>query len=292
MARAYAAILTELTGTKPGARAAATRRRRATASRGSPRATTAGWSRCAWCRRASTCRGCRSASTPPARRRRCSSRRRSAASCAPGAAASWRRSSCRACRCCSASPASSSASATTPSTASRRRRPARRLAARTGRAARRRRPPTCSTSTSGRRSARSPPSRRCSTRARSSARSPSPAAPEEWDFIGLPGILEPEEVSRLLRSRQARQRRHAAERPPAPDGDASPQALHRTLSEQRKLLNGLVSIHARRPGTTHAQVHAEVRRTCGGPEVVARDRGAAAGAHRPAATPDRLALAG
>jgi superfamily II DNA or RNA helicase len=94
-----------------------------------------------------------------------------------------------------------------------------------------------------------------------------PGSAEEWDFIGLPGILEPEEVSRLLRSRQARQRRHAAERPPAPDGDVSPQALHRTLSEQRKLLNGLVSIQARSSGQTHAQVHAEVRRVCGGPEV-------------------------
>jgi superfamily II DNA or RNA helicase len=94
-----------------------------------------------------------------------------------------------------------------------------------------------------------------------------PGSAEEWDFIGIPGILEPEEVSRLLRSRQARQHRHAAERPPAPDGDSSPQALHRTLSEQRKLLNGLVSIHARATGTTHAQVHAEVRRLCGGPEV-------------------------
>lgn len=94
-----------------------------------------------------------------------------------------------------------------------------------------------------------------------------PGSPEEWDFIGIPGILEPEEVSRLLRSRQARQRRHAAERPPSSEADPSPQALHRTLSEQRKLLNGLVSIHARSTGATHAQVHAEVRRLCGGPEV-------------------------
>jgi superfamily II DNA or RNA helicase len=94
-----------------------------------------------------------------------------------------------------------------------------------------------------------------------------PGSAEEWDFIGLPGILEPEEVSRLLKSRQARQRRHAAERPPAQEADSSPQALHRTLSEQRKLLNSLVSIHARSTGSTHAQVHAEVRRTCGGPEV-------------------------
>ena len=94
-----------------------------------------------------------------------------------------------------------------------------------------------------------------------------PGSAEEWDFIGIPGILEPEEVSRLLRARQARQRRHAAERPPAPAGETGPVPLHRTLSEQRKLLNRLVSIHARSTGTTHAQVHAEVRRICGGPEV-------------------------
>jgi superfamily II DNA or RNA helicase len=94
-----------------------------------------------------------------------------------------------------------------------------------------------------------------------------PGTPEEWDFIGIPGILEPDEVSRLLRSRQARQRRHAAERPPAPEGDSGPQALHRTITEQRKLLNRLVSIQARASGQTHAQVHAEVRRVCGGPEV-------------------------
>ncbi|MGN6502389.1 MAG: DEAD/DEAH box helicase, partial [Pseudolysinimonas sp.] len=94
-----------------------------------------------------------------------------------------------------------------------------------------------------------------------------PGTPEEWDFIGIPGILEPDEVSRLLRSRQARQRRHAAERPPSPEGDSGPQALHRTITEQRKLLNRLVSIQSRASGQTHAQVHAEVRRLCGGPEV-------------------------
>jgi len=94
-----------------------------------------------------------------------------------------------------------------------------------------------------------------------------PGTPEEWDFIGIPGILEPEEVSRLLRSRQARQRRHAAERPPSADGDSGPQPLHRTITEQRKLLNRLVSVQARSSGQTHAQVHAEVRRLCGGPEV-------------------------
>ncbi|WBU38564.1 DEAD/DEAH box helicase [Homoserinibacter sp. YIM 151385] len=100
-----------------------------------------------------------------------------------------------------------------------------------------------------------------------------PGTDEEWDFIGLPGILEPEQVSDLLRQRQSRQSRRAEERrrrdPGAVDvaEQSSPAALHRTLSEQRKLLNSLVSIEARGSGRTHGQVHAEVRRVCGGPEV-------------------------
>jgi superfamily II DNA or RNA helicase len=39
-----------------------------------------------------------------------------------------------------------------------------------------------------------------------------PGSAEEWDFIGLPGILEPDQVSELLKARQQRQSRHASER--------------------------------------------------------------------------------
>jgi superfamily II DNA or RNA helicase len=103
-----------------------------------------------------------------------------------------------------------------------------------------------------------------------------PGSAEEWDFIGLPGILEPEQVSELLKTRQQRQARHALERRravaeagglSADSAEAEPAPLHRTLAEQRKLLNSLVSIRARGSGQTHAMVHAEVRRACGGPEV-------------------------
>jgi superfamily II DNA or RNA helicase len=103
-----------------------------------------------------------------------------------------------------------------------------------------------------------------------------PGSAEEWDFIGLPGILEPDQVSELLKARQQRQARHARERQraaaesgglasDASDPEAKP--LHRTLAEQRRLLNSLVSIRARGSGQSHAMVHAEVRRACGGPEV-------------------------
>lgn len=94
-----------------------------------------------------------------------------------------------------------------------------------------------------------------------------PGSPEEWEFLGLPGLLEPADVSRLLKLRQARQRRRGVERSREHPERAAPVALHRSLAEQRRLLNSLVSIWARSSGQTHAQVHAEVRRLGGGPEV-------------------------
>jgi len=94
-----------------------------------------------------------------------------------------------------------------------------------------------------------------------------PGSPEEWEFIGIPGILEPEDVSRLLKLRQSRQSRRGVERARENPEEPAPVALHRSLAEQRKLLNSLVSIWARSSGQTHAQVHAEVRRLGGGPEV-------------------------
>ena len=82
-------------------------------SPGSPRPATAGWSRCGWSARASTCRGSRSGCTPPARPPRCTSPRRSAGSSGPGGRGRRRRCSCPACRCCSGWPASWRRSATT-----------------------------------------------------------------------------------------------------------------------------------------------------------------------------------
>ncbi|WJL97381.1 DEAD/DEAH box helicase [Microbacterium sp. ET2] len=100
-----------------------------------------------------------------------------------------------------------------------------------------------------------------------------PGTPEEEEFLGLPGLLEPEHVHELLLQRQARQSRHrkvreaaatTASESPAP---APPAALHRTLKEQRQLLNSLVGLYARQSGEPHGAVHAELRRICGGPAV-------------------------
>ncbi|CAN5555916.1 DEAD/DEAH box helicase [soil metagenome] len=97
-----------------------------------------------------------------------------------------------------------------------------------------------------------------------------PGTPEEEEFLGLPGLLEPVHVHELLQQRQARQSRHRRARE-ARDGAAAepapPQALHRTLKEQRQLLNSLVGLYARQTGDPHAMVHAELRRVCGGPAV-------------------------
>lgn len=103
-----------------------------------------------------------------------------------------------------------------------------------------------------------------------------PGSPEEEEFLGIPGLLEPEHVHELLLQRQARQSRHRRAREAREsargDGDAAttpapPPALHRTLREQRQLLNSLVGLYARQSGEAHGHVHAELRRLCGGPAV-------------------------
>lgn len=87
---------------------------------------------------------------------------------------------------------------------------------------------------------------------------------EELDFIGIPGILEPDQVAELLKHRHARQARRISERVPDP---AEPPPLYRTLKEQRSLLNSLVGMRAKSTGEPHGIIHAELRRITGGPAV-------------------------
>ena len=103
-----------------------------------------------------------------------------------------------------------------------------------------------------------------------------PGTEEELEFIGIPGLLEPEHVHELLMQRQARQTKHRQTRESgqgqaatAPGGPSStlPEALHRTLKEQRQLLNSMVGLYSRQSGEAHGLVHAELRRVCGGPAV-------------------------
>ncbi|MDO4910794.1 MAG: DEAD/DEAH box helicase [Corynebacterium sp.] len=108
---------------------------------------------------------------------------------------------------------------------------------------------------------------------------------EEADYLGLPGLLNAEQMRELLKRRQAEQvearaeedrkrreeeARQAAEKakagpavggtagPPPGFGDAEIPAL-------RKELNALVSVTASRTGRPHGAIHKEVREQCGGP---------------------------
>jgi hypothetical protein len=93
---------------------------------------------------------------------------------------------------------------------------------------------------------------------------------EELDFLGLPGLLEPDQVRDLLQHRQARQQKHAKTGMPktdTPDQGGVPAPLYRTLKEQRSLLNSLVGIWAKQSNEPHGMIHAELRRICGGPAV-------------------------
>ncbi|MDT0301755.1 DEAD/DEAH box helicase [Streptomonospora wellingtoniae] len=94
-----------------------------------------------------------------------------------------------------------------------------------------------------------------------------PDSPEEEDFLGLPGLLEPEQVSQLLRKRKADQK--ANERKAgggAKEEDSGPPA-HEVIADLRKELNGLVGAWHHRTGQPHGVIHSELRRACGGPPI-------------------------
>ena len=133
-------------------------------------------------------------------------------------------------------------------------------------------------------------------------------SPEEEDFLGLPGLLDPDQVRALLRKRQDAQlaaRSHAAAPSPSappsragtttPSGTtihpatpsrtltpipsasrspsvpqappAAPPVSRQALAALRKELNGLVGAWSHRTGQPHGVIHAELRRTCGGPPL-------------------------
>lgn len=82
-------------------------------------------------------------------------------------------------------------------------------------------------------------------------------------------MLEPEQVTTLLRARHAEQaktkRREAAAASLRAENAGVP--LHRVRAAKRKELSSLVSTWARRSNQSHAAIHAQLRRLCGGPEV-------------------------
>ncbi|MBE1590802.1 DEAD/DEAH box helicase [Nonomuraea angiospora] len=88
---------------------------------------------------------------------------------------------------------------------------------------------------------------------------------EEEDFLGLPGLLEPDQVATLLRKRQSDQQ--AARRKQAEEQPAETLAPHEQIAELRRELNGLVGAWNHRTGQPHGVIHSELRRSCGGPPI-------------------------
>lgn len=103
---------------------------------------------------------------------------------------------------------------------------------------------------------------------------------EEADYLGLPGLLDAEQMRELLRKRQEEQldareveekrlkeqerlkQREAEihEKPAAADEVASDE-----IPRLRKELNTIVSITSGRTGRPHGAIHTEARKNCGGP---------------------------
>jgi superfamily II DNA or RNA helicase len=96
---------------------------------------------------------------------------------------------------------------------------------------------------------------------------------EEMDFLGIPGLLDADQMRQLLQQRQNDRARQQKAR-----GDALEEARRRAASESlaevstheqlavlRRELNGLVAAWHHRTGQAHGITHAALRRECGGP---------------------------
>ncbi|MBF4993548.1 DEAD/DEAH box helicase [Arthrobacter gandavensis] len=92
---------------------------------------------------------------------------------------------------------------------------------------------------------------------------------DEQDFLGIPGLLDPDQVTMLLRQRQQEQlSRRGRKKPEEVVPDQLPSvADHRHLTELRAQLAKNVSAWSARSGMPHGVVHSELRRICGGPAV-------------------------
>ena len=109
---------------------------------------------------------------------------------------------------------------------------------------------------------------------------------DEEDFIGLPGLLEPDQVRTLLSSRQQewlsrpKAASAAAARGPAPPGSAPSSTVREQLNGLRKELNTLVALHNHRTKKPHGMIHNELRRGLRRPPDGDGQHRAARGAHR------------
>ncbi|MDX2709292.1 DEAD/DEAH box helicase [Streptomyces sp. PA03-6a] len=98
-----------------------------------------------------------------------------------------------------------------------------------------------------------------------------PGSEEEQDYLGIPGLLEPDQVELLLQKRQARQIAHSRKKPDSEadllelPAERRPIVTHKELLELRKRLNTMVAAYNHQSGKPHGVIHNELRRVCGGP---------------------------
>ncbi len=92
---------------------------------------------------------------------------------------------------------------------------------------------------------------------------------EEMDFLGIPGLLEPDQMRSLLRQRQEDRRRtrsrSAEVEEKRPADTLADVTTHEHLAVLRRELNGLVASWNHRTGQAHGITHAALRKECGGP---------------------------
>lgn len=103
---------------------------------------------------------------------------------------------------------------------------------------------------------------------------------EEADYLGLPGLLDAEQMRALLQKRQAEQldaqsarekaleeqnRRVAQQAAQAQNPAYEEEVASQAIPRLRKELNNLVALAANRTGRPHGAIHTEIRQACGGP---------------------------
>jgi superfamily II DNA or RNA helicase len=93
-----------------------------------------------------------------------------------------------------------------------------------------------------------------------------PSSRDEAEYLGLPGLLEPDQVATLLADRQRRQLARTS-RKDKRDKVPEEVSLFRALEGRRRELNGIVAQVARVRGVPHSHIHAGLRRAAGGPSL-------------------------
>jgi superfamily II DNA or RNA helicase len=95
---------------------------------------------------------------------------------------------------------------------------------------------------------------------------------EEMDFLGIPGLLDPDSMKQLLRQRQADRAKQQKSRVAASEearqraaDSLADVSTHEQLATLRRELNGLVAAWNHRTGQPHGITHAALRKECGGP---------------------------